>query len=781
MIGKTTAVLEYLREPGADQGFLFIYASPRTVINSEVSSKVAGSHDRPTGVLTLTTNARLIGAGPRWWLDRQRQAGQARPHRRVDAAVIVDGVAGFREPSASILFLNPDLARDVDDDYASKSVKKETWAEREDVLSGTADPGVLGTLARAARAALRANPDVNRLALTAAVQGFRDLTGARSTVDRLSELFHHGADQPRGVAERRTFAQRMPTIVVMVDEIAGDGAGSPFVHALAGWLHREFIDPFIAEQQPSPFTVVLVLADASLANDQVLENYLRNDVEAPEKILVSDSAGPRPFRMSAGSLRLGGHTMSVLHVMADGFPASHLTLEYHVRLTPVVSKPLSTGPPVSPRVAIREQQGQAQLRRAVEEIFAALQRSPAGEQVIFFAQDRLFLRTVKDLLVHPDRLDDADGTLAPIETGGVVLADADIGLLDSSVPEWLRRRLIEPREREGKRVFLMTSSGSRGVSFPLATVIIAMVPRFAVESGFMEIVQLVYRGRGFSEPRKVDGDALDRRIVLLIQDFVVTDEPIDDRAWLRRKIDLVSALVLLRATLLTRITGDAGIVRQRAAIVPVGRIGTDELGTSLSSAIAIFVRESRVYLAETVPPSLRKVVADGVEDTEALFRDYRWTVRPKRGQTTFASRDVLARLRAEVCASAAPLLARGGALPEETFALGPVWLERWSDVASEESFRFDALVERHAERKRRLLDACRQMSYRSGFPGPLRRAARDVLTILDRPDSLQELDFVVRKMATTRNAWGCLPVDYTRFCRPSAENPDEQAGTSARA
>lgn len=444
-IGKTTAVLDYLGEPHAGQGFLFIYASPRTVINSEVSGKVAGAYARPTGVLTLTTNARLIGAGPRWWLDRQRQEGQAWPHRRVDAAVVVDGVAGFHEPAGSIVFLNPDLARDVDADYASKSVKKETWVEREDVLSGTADPGVLGTLARAARGALRANPDVNRLALTAAVQGFRDLTGARSTVDRLSELFHHRADQPRGVAERRTFAQRMRKIVVMVDEIAGDGAGSPFVHALARWLHREFIDPFSAELQPSPFRVVMVLADASLANDQVLENYLRNDVEAPEKILVSDSAGLRPFRMSAGALRLGGHTMSVLHVMADGFPASHLTLDYRVRLTPVVSKPLTNGPPVSPRVAIREQQGQAQLHRAVEEIFAALQRIPAGEQVIFFAQDRLFLRTVKDLLVHPDRLDDADGTLAPIETGGVVLANADIGLLDSSVPEWLRRRLIEPR------------------------------------------------------------------------------------------------------------------------------------------------------------------------------------------------------------------------------------------------------------------------------------------------------------------------------------------------
>ena len=97
-------------------------------------------------------------------------------------------------------------------------------------------------------------------------------------------------------------------------------------------------------------------------------------------------------------------------------------------------------------------------------------------------------------------------------------------------------------------------------------------------------------------------------------------------------------------------------------------------------------------------------------------------------------------------------------------------------MASEEAFQFDALVERHAERKRRLLDSCRQISYRTGFPGPLRRASRDVLTILDRPEGLQELDFVVRKMATTRNAWGCLPVDYTRFCRPSADNPDEEAG-----
>src|SRR5207244_13347475 len=102
-------------------------------------------------------------------------------------------------------------------------------------------------------------------------------------VERLSQSFTYAADSSRGVAERRAFAGRIPIVIVMIDEIAGDGAGSPFVHAITKWLHREFIEPFAAEGSASPFTVALILADASLSNDQVLTNYLLNDVEAPEK------------------------------------------------------------------------------------------------------------------------------------------------------------------------------------------------------------------------------------------------------------------------------------------------------------------------------------------------------------------------------------------------------------------------------------------------------------------------------------------------------------------
>jgi len=289
----------------------------------------------------------------------------------------------------------------------------------------------------------------------------------------------------------------------------------------------------------------------------------------------------------------------------------------------------------------------------------------------------------------------------------------------------------------------------------------------------MEIAQLVYRGRG--QTLGTDGDHLDRRVVLVLQDFIVADEPVDDRSWLRRKIDLISALVLLRATLLTRITGDAGIPRQQAAVVPVGRIGTEEMQTTLSTSVANFLSEGTVYLGETVPGYLRKLVQEATEDTEAMFRDFRWTIRPARGQATVASPRLLEGLRSQVCGPGAPLLVMDAVLPDETFSVGPVWLERWSGVPGQEAFRFDALVERHAERKSRLVRACWRIAATRELPGPLRRSARDVGAILARPEGLQELDFMVRTESSSRNAWGCLPIDYVRFCRAAGSDEDGQS------
>lgn len=778
-VGKTTAVVQFLQRLPPEQGYLLLYASPRVVINTDVTQKVARDADgRPSGVLALTTNARLIRSARRWWTARP---APDRPEGRrfVDAAVVADGVAGLRHSAGSTLFLDPDQAQQIDEEYASSDYQKETWDEGLDVLRARPAPGVLFTLARAARGCLAENPDLNRLVLTAAIQGYRDDgRGLASTVDRLSELFRHPAETPRGLRERRAFAARIPRVVVMVDEIAGDGAGTPFVHALARWLDRELIEPFVEAGEACPFIVSLVLSDASLTNEAVLRSYLAHAAGAPEKVIVAGSDGPRPFRLAAGTLEVGGRARPALHVMADGFPARRLDVEYHVRLQPVLRPARPDGSAMSPRTAILEQHGRARLRAAVEEVFGTLARLPPGQQVILFAQDKRFLRDVATTLVRPELLAIDDG--GAVDTHGVQLRPEEIGLLDSSVAERERRRLIQPQERDAKRVFLMTSSGARGVSFPLATAIIAFVPAFAVESGFMELAQLIYRGRGSTRDARsgatIDGDRFDRRLVLLLQDFVLADEPIDDRQWLRRTIDLVSALVLLRATLLTRITGDAGIPGQRAAVVPVGRIGTEEAGLSLSHAVATFLREGSVYLAETIPPRVRVAVDHAVQDVQEAFAGLRWTGRAgDRGRVSVVSPAVLRGLRSRVCAAAAPLLWNAGTLvlPEQVYGLGPLWLERWADIPAEEGFRFAGVSGAHRERLRRLLGSCRAIGNNREVPAPLRRAARDLVAILQRPDGLLDVSFMARKGVQSDRVWVCLPVDYERLCAVSPADEEE--------
>ena len=794
-IGKTTAVMDALRLQR--DGFLFFYLSPRLAINDDVTQKMArNARGEPSGVLTLTTNHRVI-AGVRPW--RRKTSAEADPKvgedhaaakgndRFVDAAVIADGFSSLRKPAGSTLFVSPEEGQEIDVEYASSNFRKEILDERQDRMREARAPGVLGVLARAARDAVALNSDLNRLVITAAIQGFRGTSRGgveqtSSTVCRFSELFRYKADLPRGVEERRRWGERIPTVVVMVDEIAGDGAGAPFVHAIVDWLQQEFVEPFAGAPETNPFRIVLVLADASLANAAIFESYLQHQMEAPEKVIVGPSTGTSPFRINGGTLRLGGHQLPVLHVMADGFPAKLLQIDYHVRLDPVTRAVRPDGSTVSPRTAMLEQHGRRLLRSAVEEIFGTLARIPTDQQVIFFAQDKRLLRDIQTVLLRPDIL--ATDPEGPLATSDVKLAANDIGLLDSSVRASERRELIKEATRDAKRVFLMTSSGARGVSFPHASVVIALVPTFAVESGFMEIAQLIYRGRGTSRDAFTgepwNGDILDRKIVLLLQDFVLADEPIDDRQWLRRTIDLLSALVLLRATIYTRISGNAAIPGQAATVVPVGRISTEEMSLSLSSALRQFVHEGAVYLHDDVPVSLRALVERAEAGVAEVFRNL--TVQgtlPTPDRRSIVSPAVAQDLTNRVCSPLAPLFdptdtADGPTLPPRVYGLGPIWLERWDDVPFEERFQIPVhggdQQQKITELRKRLIVISREKS----LPDTLRRGARDLHAMLDRPETLDGRSFSTGREVDSRRGWVCLPLDYGRFSRDDANGEPVQ-------
>lgn len=760
-IGKTTAVTRYLAKQ--QSGYLFVYVSPRVVINRDVTEKLARKSGAPSGILTVTTNAQIISAAERYHRTLVERGVDER--RKVDGAVVVDGVADLVKPKGSVLLLTPEDEQEIEAKHAGSRLGKMTLSENEDMVEERPLMGVLSAMSATTRELLAANPGVNRAVLTAALQGFREKGNGKNTIQALEKLFCEAGEKGRmrkaGIEERREFAKRMPTIVVMVDELAGDGAGAPFVHAVATWLREEFIDPFAGEN--SPFTIVLVVSDASLGNEVVLDRYLNAGDRTPDKVLVSKSRGKKHFDLKVSKVRVGAGKPKVLHVMTNSYPASSLSIRYRVNLSAVQIQERQPGLLETPRQAIRRAADEALVVSAANEIKGAV--ASGAQQVIYFAQDKLFLRSLR----------------------GVLSAEADLGLndknvqiLDSSVPASWRKKLVEEETRDRVKVFLMTSSGARGVSFPRTDVIIAAVPRFNVESALMEIAQLIYRGRGSYHDEsgiEVSGDGVSRKLVMLIDDFLVHEEDLDRRQWLRQSLDLMTLLVMLRATIFTRITGDAGL-RQSLALVPVGSVGVDELLSLMSQYVTQFLAEADTYVKGSGRKELAGLVSKARTNCYELFGRFRLQATAKRdadGCSFVKERDAREYFE-QASGPIAMLLPDGEGRPkiaDHMYFAGPMAIESWAQFDKREVFAFEGQLTRVEQMTRQLYGQLKEIDATEALPGSLRIPAANLFRLLAREKFGAATEFNTLKELRSPNTWIAVPAAYPQFLRPVGSH-DEQ-------
>ncbi len=745
-IGKTTAVRQYLEK--MSEGFLFLYVSPRVVINRDVTESLARVDGKPSGILTVTTNAQLIASAPRWHRHEVAE-GRALP-KHVDGAVVADGVEYLNKPGGSVLVISPEQEQEIEAAHAGSRIAKTTISENEDLVEERALVGVLSGMAKTTRELLELNPAINRIVLTAALQGFREKSGGATTMDALSSLFRSKAADPAGIRERRSFAGRTANIVVMVDELAGDGAGAPFVHAVASWLNSEFIECF--EGEASPFTVTLVVSDASLGNDMVLSRYLNAGPQTPDKVLVSKSRGKQAFALAASNVRIGaGPAKRTLHVMTNSFPASKLTVEYKVKLTSVRPEFKPTGEQETARQAVRRVAGEAVLARAKTEILKALERGAA--QVIYFAQDKNFLGDLRKALANEPNLD-----------------WATVVVMDASVPGYKRKKLIEPATRDSIKVFLMTSSGARGVSFPKTDWIIASVPRFNIEAALMEIAQLIYRGRGSyrnEAGEMVSGDKVPRRLLMLVDDYLLADEERDPRQWLRQSIDLLTLLVMLRSTILTRITGDAGL-RQSLALVPVGAVGLEELVNIMSQNVTQFVKEAEVIWRRLKDDKKVQLVKAAQANVVELFARTKLQASVRKGadRRTMVRYDDANALCQMAAGALRPLLvhaSEGTSIPDHIYVAGPAFLEHWGDFDKLEVFSFEGHTTEVNQVARRLIAQLITIDQDREFPANLRAPAANLLRLLQREKKDAANEFNTLKNLKSPNTWVSVPTGYIQF------------------
>jgi hypothetical protein len=406
----------------------------------------------------------------------------------------------------------------------------------------------------------------------------------------------------------------------------------------------------------------------------------------------------------------------------------------------------------TPRQAIRRVAENSTLERAEVEIRKAL--SCGAGQVIYFTQDKVFLSELRKRLC---------------ELAYLGFNRENVQVLDSSVPGWKRKKLLEPERRDSTRVFLMTSSGARGVSFPRTDWIIAAMPRFNIEAALMEIAQLIYRGRGMFKDKagqEVSGDNVPRRLVMLVEDFAVCDKPLDKRQWLRQSIDLMTLLVMLRATILTRITGLAGL-NQPLALVPVGAVGVEELVSIMSANVTKFIQEAEVYCRRAKDEGRIGLVKSAQANVIELFSRTKLQATATKGSDgrTLVKPAELEILRNLVASAVSPLLIFGQteSLPAYVFFSGPIIIEDWREFSKQEVFAFEGHQTQMYRLNKYLLGQLRAIDADKDFSSQLRVPAINLYRLLNRDKHDAAKEFNTLKELKSPNTWVAIPSGYSQF------------------
>lgn len=308
------------------------------------------------------------------------------------------------------------------------------------------------------------------------------------------------------------------------------------------------------------FNTKLIIADASLTGLDVVKPHLGTKEAEPDKIYCS-FVDKKQEPLEVSYLSFGGYSAppgnvdsAVINV--NSYPAKQIELTYQVFFE--VNKINDDG-------SIKFTHGQsARDESLINEIIHYVNHPELG-QLIVYIQDKQRLRQLISLVKK--RLFGFEKNEIYLEIHSQV---ADLEML-------LKRK-------NQVRVVFMTSSAARGISFPLAKHIIVELPRFQIENNLMEIIQVIYRGRGeFGEGQ--NNDRAHKKITVYIIEKVFTNAPNNQQSKSTRAANLIGSLLVLRAAIMTRILGAGNLGGHNVAMIPVGGKAIYSSGETFSTRI----------------------------------------------------------------------------------------------------------------------------------------------------------------------------------------------------
>ncbi|MBP0008638.1 helicase-related protein [Roseofilum sp. Belize Diploria] len=541
-IGKTTAIANFLKQH-QDEGFLFFYVSPRKQVNLDILEKFKDDRGKwcSKNLVCLNTNSQIIAEHKGSYM----------------VQYLSDRWQGnFREQS--VLFIDGNQAQKNQKTYPSRLQRK-----TEDLIveapKNTA--GVIRSMCEAIHT-LVDRQSTNKIVASISIQSLKKTPNGSDTLKHFGQIFkgaYNSKTQAVIPAKMQAISKRFKHLFIMIDEITGDDSGAEFLNRITQIL-REY---GLTTGQHG-FNPKIIIADASIVDKDVIQQHLKSGNSEPDKIFF------RKAKKAASPLTLERfkfkHYPATL-INTNSYPASNLNITYNIIIH-------STQFQERDRLKPKEDDLHKKLR---EQILADIEciteeQGETDAQILVYIQNK---QRLQQLIESLQRL------WQRFEK------NQDYLEIHSSLSE-SEKQVIHLYQNQVKIIF-MTSSGSRGLSFPKVKHILVDIPRFQVEKNLMEIIQVIYRGRGNPE---LDNQSKSLHFYLAERAVYFDDEP---QLSLQEKIlSIFNILLLLKASIMTRILGAGKIGRQDYLIIPIGGKSISAAGQTLSSQLANLLRELKL-------------------------------------------------------------------------------------------------------------------------------------------------------------------------------------------
>ncbi len=538
-IGKTTAIADFLLEH-RDEGFLFFYVSPRKQVNLDIINKFRISETGPLhdNVLALTSNSILI----------HNNQGRA----TVQYESLCQHGAFCRHGADTTVYFQEVQAEQEVRRWPVRSRSLEQFQEDRIRASDVRGTGVMNSICNALQANML-EPISNQIIATVAIQSLKK-TADSDTLKHLNKIFKHVYNEKKNkvIPEKmKELARRIHHIFIMVDEITGDEGGVEF---LAG-INR-FVNRFHLTDSDYGFNTKVIVADASVVDHKVIEQHLTSTDYSPDKIYfrrVESNESAEPLSRQAFTFR----NRNAVMINANSYPARRLHLTYNVGIE--FSQYQET-PPLNAKDHLVD----SVQEKMTSDLIALLDRPDVPQVIVYIQDKRRLVRLISALHDHY----------------GDFQKDTHYLEIHANISE-KEKESIRHHKNE-VRVIFMTASASRGLSFPNTTHILIDVPRFEIEQNLMEIIQVIYRGRGDREK-----DQRDKALSFYLTDHAVYYDE-ENRQLARREstLNLLNMLLILKTSIMTRIVGSGRVGLHNFVMIPIGGKSVIAAGETFAGKMA---------------------------------------------------------------------------------------------------------------------------------------------------------------------------------------------------